>query len=246
MMSSMTKGALASIFILGIVSRACFCQTICNCPGMNDLTSEPQLSGELYTSSSFQPEPVTYFNREWLPADIMLADGGTLRNKMIRYNCQLDELFCLEPEFNQVLKLDKEGIKQFHFYNSQGDTSVWFKKLRVKKDLVADSSDVFVQQLYQGDASLFMLRTFYFDHREVVRVNNNYILKDIYKQDPVFYLKYAGNKIAEFKVFTKKNLLVLFPEKNDQIRSFFREASSFRIKSEPELVKLMGVLNSDF
>jgi hypothetical protein len=240
----MTKRALAYILFLGIVSRVCFCQTICNCPDINDLTSEPQLSGELYTSSSFQPDIVTWFNREWLRGDIFLKDGGILRNKNIRYNSMLDELFCLEPESNQILKLDKEAIQQFHFYNFQGDTSVYFKKFRIKKDLSVDSADVFVQELYHGNLSLYIIRSFYFDHREVVRINNNYILKDIYKEEPVYYLQYSTDKIIELKVFTRKSLFALFPQKKDQVRNFFRQISTFRIKSEPELKRLMEVLDT--
>ncbi len=240
----MTKKALVYIFYFFIASKACLSQMICSCSGLNNLKSETYLSGELLTSSSYQPDIVTYFNREWLSGDIFLKDGGKLGNKNIRYNSLLDELFCLEPESNQILKLDKEAIQQFHFYNFQGDTSVYFKKFRIKKNLSVDSADVFVQELYHGNLSLYIIRSFYFDHREVVRVNNSYLLKDIYKLEPVYFLEYSNNRIIEFKVFARKSLLTHFPEKKDQIKKFFRESPSFRVKSESGLIELMKVLDS--
>jgi hypothetical protein len=90
------------------------------------INSGPYLSGELFIPA--EPlEVITYFNSDWLLGDIYLANGEIVRNKYIKYNKLLDELFWLEPASNKIIKLDKEGILQFHFLNFQGDTSVYFK-----------------------------------------------------------------------------------------------------------------------
>jgi len=237
---NITLIVLFQVFISGI----CNGQAIIKNSTGNIAGSGPYISGELITSSSFQPDIVTYFNREWLPGDIILTEGGILRNKMIRYNSLLDELFCLEPESGRIIKPDKEAIVKFHFYNYYGDTAVYFKKLRINEDVSTDSVDAFVQQLYDGKLSLYIRRSLYLDHKEVVRVNNNYYLKDIYKVEPVFYLKHPVKGIYAFKALSRKSILALLPEKDDQIRKYFREAPKYRIKSEDDLIKLMGILDS--
>lgn len=237
------KLILALIVLLWITSRAVFCQIDCNSFGTNEPNSEPYLSGELFVSA-FPPDITTYFNRDWLIGDILLTDGRIIQNKKIKYNGLLDELFWLEPESNQTIKLDKEAIAQFHFHNFQGDTSVYFRKLKVKRNLLPDSTEVFVQVIYQGNVSLFVFHTFYFNHRETVYTDKSYILKDIYIEDPVYYMKLLNNEIVEFKRFSRKSIYTLVPGKKVQIKKFFRESISGRIKTNQEIIGLTKFLNS--
>jgi hypothetical protein len=69
------------------------------------------LTGELFAPVS-AVDPATWFNLEWLPGDIYLSTGEIVRNKLIRYNGLLDELFWKEPKSGNIIKLDsKHSVK---------------------------------------------------------------------------------------------------------------------------------------
>jgi hypothetical protein len=241
--SMKTKLLFLQLIFLGIVSCPGLCQTSCNCIDLNEINSEPLLSGEIFSPAS-SPDIVTYFNKNWLTGDIWLTDGSIIRNKKIRYNGLLDELFWLEQESNKTIKLDKEAIVRFHFQNIMGDTSVYFRRLKVKRNILADSTEIYGQEVYQGDLSLFVLHTFYLAGKEEIQLNNSYILKDIYKEDPVYYIKYLNNKVGGFKNFSRKRLYEFLPGKKDQIKRFFKENNPGKMNINPKLIKLMQFLNS--
>jgi hypothetical protein len=134
------------------------CQTAHNRIDLDKINPDRPLAGELYSPSS-APDIVTYFNRNWSMGDIWLTDGTMVRNKKIRYNGLLDELFWQEPVSNQTIKLDKGAVLRFHFQDLMGDTSVYFSKLKVKQNILADSLEIFGEEIYRGDLSLYILNT---------------------------------------------------------------------------------------
>jgi len=231
------------IVLLLITSGAVFCQIDRNTAATNETITEPFLSGELF-SPDLPPDITTYFNRDWLSGDIRLTDGRIVRNKRIKYNGLLDELFWLEPKSNLTIKLDKEGILQFHFLNYQGDTSIYFRKLKVKRDNFNDSIEIFGQELFHGNLSLYVIHSFYFKGTEIVPKNKKYILKDIYIEEPVYYIKFLNNKVVGFKRFSRKNVYAFVPDKKEQIRKFLRESIPGKIKNNQEIVGLVQFLSS--
>jgi len=239
----MIRFLFTCIFLSGLTSRAAFCQNECNCNGNDKLTTEPEISGELFSPAS-QPDIITYFNREWLSGDIFLMNGGIIKDRKIRYNGFLDELMLLEPESNQAIILDKEAILKFHILNFQGDTSVYFRKLKVKRDILNDSIEIFGQVLYQGKLSLFVFHSFYFDRSEIVQMNKRYYLKDIYKEDPIYYITFSDNETVGFKNFNRKNIYALMPVQKEQIKKFLNENNPGRIDTYHEIISVIQFLDS--
>ena len=237
------KIILIILILLGFVSQAGLCQTDRNFFVTNETDSEPLLSGELFNPTS-TPDIVTYFNKDWLSGEIWLTNGRIARNKKIKYNGLLDELFCIEPVSNLTIKLDKEAILQFHFLNFQGDTTIRFRKIKVKKDISNDSSDIFVQEIFNGNLALFILHTCYFAGMETVRINKGYFLKEAYKKEPVYYLRSPDNRIVEFKRFSRRILYSFMPDKKDQIRKYFRDSISGKIKTDQEIKSFIQFLSS--
>jgi hypothetical protein len=234
---------LIYIILLLITSRTVFCQNDLSNAGKAEINAEPNLSGELF-APALSPDITTYFNREWLPGDIFLADGRVVRNKKIKYNGLLDELFWLEPESNKTIQLDKGAILQFHFLNFQGDTSVYFRRLKVKRDILNDSIEIFGQELYRGDLSLYILHNFYFARRETVPMGKKYILKDIYLEEPVYYIRLLNKKAVGFKSFSRKNIYAFLPGKKEQIKKYFKEHRQGNINTNPEIIKLVQFLGT--
>lgn len=238
-----TKLFITNLFLLVIVSRVGMGQMNFNCFVTNSTDEEPLLSGELF-EPAMTPNIVTYFNKEWLSGDIWLTNGRIIRNKKIKYNGLLDELFWLEPESNQTIKLDKEAILRFHFFNFQGDTTIRFRKLKVKQDIFNDSSEIFVQEIDQGNLSLLISHSFYFAGKEAVRTKKSYYLKDVYKEEPVYYLSFHDNRLIKFRRFSRKNLCTSLPDKKDLIQEYFRDSASGKIKTDQEILDFVQYLSS--
>jgi hypothetical protein len=213
----------------------------CNCTDKTD--SGPFLPGEVFIPA--EPlDVITYFNIDWLPGDIYLANGEVAGNINIKYNKLLDELFWLEPASNKIIKLDKEGILGFHFLNLLGDTSVYFKRINAKRNALVDSSEIFGREIYKGKLSLFILYNFIIEQKELAIVNGVYCEKNIYGEEPIYYLQFLNNKAVGLTRLNRKNLCAVFPGKKDQIKKFFRENRQIDINYNLDLVWLAQFLSS--
>ena len=208
-----------------------------------DLTrSEPYLTGELITPD-LNVDQKTYFNSDWLSGDIDLSNGEVVRNQLINYNGLLDELFWQEPKSGNEIKLDKEAIKQFHFLNFKGDTSVYFRKIKIKRNIIADSSEIFGEEIYNGNLSLFVLHTFVRDGSELINVNGIPCQKDIYAEEPIYIFR-SASKTFITKNLNRKNLYLFAPDKKDKIKEFLKTNRSGSI-NKSYLIRLTQFLNTD-
>lgn len=203
-------------------------------------TYERELSGELFAPTL---DSITWFTQDWVYGDIFLSDGEIIRDKQIKYNGLLDELFWLEPKSGKTIKLDKEGILKFHFLNLDGDTSVYFRKLKLKQDILTDSREVFVQEIYNGKLSLFVLHTFHVERKEIFANNNVYFEREIYLEKPEYFLNFTNKRTVAVKSLTWKNLCIFIPDKKEQIKQFFKLARKVKIESYTHMILLMKFLN---
>ena len=216
-------------------------QTYSCCNNTGKLNSGSGLSGELFTK---QLDTLSTFTKYWFSGDIFLVDGEIIRSKYIKYSGLLDELFWFEPNSRKTIKLDKEAILQFRFLNVQGDTSVYFRKIKVKRDIFTDSSENYGQVVFEGGLSLFVLHTYNIIRTEVIRKNGNLFENSIYKEEPIYIFMFAANKTFIVKSLTQKKLGAVVPEKKDLIKGFFKETKLRKIKSYPDMLALMKFLNS--
>ena len=204
---------------------------------------QPNLTGELF-KPDLPIDEITYFNSDWLSADIYLSNGEIAKNKLIKYNGLLDELFWLEPKSKNIIKLDKEAILQFHFKNLNDDSTIVFRKIRVKKNSVSDSSDVFGQVMYEGRLSLFVLYTYKFAGTELSRKNGLLLENNVYSKIPFYIFGFTNHKTFLTKSLNRKSLYSFFPEERDQIKIFFRQIKQSKIESYYDISRLMKFLNS--
>lgn len=211
----------------------------CCCSGKSDF--EPNPTGELINTPV---DTNSYFNKDWLPADIVLAYERSLKNIKVKYNMLIDELLYKEPNSGKIVKLDKKPILRFHFLNYQGDTSLYFDKIRVKKDLVTDSADIFAQRIFTGKLSLLIFHNYFFERSELVSTGNGSFQRDIFTEKPVYYFKYINNKTVGLKRLNRKSIYKLFPAKRGQIKQFFKQTGHSKITTSPEIIILMRFLNS--
>ena len=206
-------------------------------------SSELCLTGELFTPD-FIVDGTTYFNSEWLQGNIYLSNGEVVKNKLIKYNGLLDELFWQEPKSKNVIKLDKEAILQFHFQNLNGDQTVFFKKIKVRRNYISDSSEVFGQVVYEGSLSLYILHTYKTAGTELFRKNGNLFEKTNYVEEPEYIFRLTSNKTFIIKNLYRKSFYAFAPDKKDQIKKFFMENRKSKFKNNSELIRLAQFLSS--
>jgi hypothetical protein len=233
----------APTIIILFMSKLLSGQINCCCNDIEKSASGPFLPGELFVPG--QPVDITtYFNQEWLEGDIFLSSGEIVRNKSIKYNGFLDELFWHEPGSENIIKLDKEAIRQFHYLNFNGDTSVYFRKIKIKLNSVSDSAEIFVQKIYDGNLSLFVSHTFYIDRRELVYSKGITLEKEIYREKLVYYLRSANNRTFVTTNLSPGGLSAFFPGKKEKIRGFFRLNKLGKIISNSDLIRVTQFLGT--
>ena len=209
-----------------------------------DLTaSEVCLTGELFTPD-FIVDGSTYFNSEWLPGDIYLSSGEVVRNKLIKYNGLLDELFWKEPKSNNVIKLDKEAILRFHFQNFNGDPAVYFTKIKVRRNNISDSSEAFGQVVNEGNLSLYILHDYKIAATELIRQNGKLLERTNYVEEPVYIFRLTNNKTFVFKHLNRKKLYSISPVNSEKIKEFLKTNRAGGLKDISYLRRLTQFLGT--
>jgi len=209
--------------------------------------SEVCLTGELFTPD-FVVDGSTYFNSEWLPGDIYLSSGEVVRNKLIKYNGLLDELFWQEPKSKNTIKLDKEAILRFHFQNFNGDTAVYFKKIKVRRNNISDSSEVFGEVVNEGSLSLYILHDYKTAATELIRQNGKLLERTNYVEEPVYVFILTNNKTFVFKRLNRKKLYSISPANSEKIKEFLKtnRAGGFKdISYLRRLTQFLGTLTQN-
>jgi len=189
-------------------------------------------------------DETTYFSEEWLPGSIFLTNGEIVNNKLIRYNGLLDNLFWLEPKSKRVIMLDKGSVQWFHFLDFQDDSTIYFRKIKIKRDIISDTCEIFAQEVFAGEMSLFVAHNFIVQRKELLHKDGIPYQKAIYEEEPVYYFRYADNKTVGLRFLTRKNLYAIFPESKAQLKQFLRENRQGKIWNHSELIKLAQFLNT--
>jgi hypothetical protein len=236
------KVILTHIILLVITFQHLSGQKNCRCNNIDKTDSEAYLSGELF-APALPVDAMTYFNQEWLSGDIFLSNGEIVRNKLIKYNGLLDELFWQEPKSKNIIKLDKEAILQFHFQNLNGDTSVYFRKIKFKRNIITDSSEVFGEVVYDGTLSLFVLHTFFIERRELINMNGIPIEKDIYAEEPIYIFRFSNNKTFVTKSLKRNSLYAFSRSNKDKIKEFLKANKIGKFINNSYLIRLTKFLS---
>jgi hypothetical protein len=209
-----------------------------------DVTAPEQLlTGELF-AQAYTIDAATFFNKEWLPGDIYLSNGEVVKNKLLRYNGLLDELLWQEPKSNNIVKLDKEAIRQFHFRNLNGDTSVYFRKIKIKKSMIADSSEIFAELIYEGSLSLLVFHNIIIEGREHILKNGNSYEKNVYAEEPVYIFRYINNKTFFTTKLNRRSLFAFLPENKNKIKEFLKSDKTGKFIYNTDLIRLTQFLNT--
>lgn len=202
-----------------------------------ELTGSPKpnsgfVTGELY-NGNLQAD--TYLDPDWTEGDLLLVTGEKINNVLLRYNGLTDELFWKEPVADKIIKVDKESVKGFHFNDFRGDTTVYFKRMKIKKDYVSDSAFCFLQEIDFSRIRLYIYHSKFFLKRETYSLNRKTSIRDVYIEEPVWFIE-SGSKLSVFRKVTRKALIAAYPDKSEMIKKYFRNSASGRIRTSAEMI----------
>jgi hypothetical protein len=238
-----TKIIIAHAILLMIGFQNLYSQSSGSHENYKITNSDPYLTGDLFTPA-LTVDPTTYFNPEWLAGDIFLSNGEIVRNKLIKYNGLLDELFWKEPKSKNIIKLDKEAILQFHFQNYNGDTSVYFRKIKARRNILADSALVFGQAINYGSSSLFVIHAFKKEGTELIRKNGVPYEKNVYAEEPIYIFRFTNNKTFVTKSLNRRNLYTFSPGNKDKIKEFLKKNRTSGSLDNSYLLRLTQFLST--
>lgn len=200
------------------------------------------VAGELY-SGILQSD--TYLNPEWTEGDMLLETGEKISNVYLRYNGLTDELFWREPVADKIIKVDKESVKGFHFNDFRGDTTVYFRRMKIKKDYVSDSTLCFLQEIDFINIRLFIYHSKFFLKRETYSVSGKTSIRDVYIEQPIYFIQ-TGSQLAVFRKITRKILCAVYPEKQVMIREYFGKSASGRTGTLFEIISFLQFFDTAF
>lgn len=200
------------------------------------------VAGELY-AGDLQSD--TYLNPDWIEGDLLLETGDRINNVFLRYNGMTDELFWREPVLNNVIKVDKESVRSFHFNYFRGDSAVFFARMKIKKDFVSDSTSCFLQEIVFSRIKLYIYRSKSFLRKENYSVNGKISMRDIFIEQPVYFIL-SDSGLSVFKIFNGHALCKAYPDKSDLIRKYIRNSASGRLKTHNEIISIIYYLDTCF
>ena len=229
-------------FAQGVIAQK---SSSCSCSNIINGASEPNLPGDLFYEKNVST-PNIYFYPDFLEGDIYLKNGECSKGKYIRYNGLKDEIIMLQKDSVVFIKLDKYYINAFTLNIYHGSDTVFFKKIKVKLDMEADSSYVFGQLLYEGNLSLYVYRRSVPAGMEINSTGSGMYGKDIFVFSPIYYFMLPDKTTIGFKSFRKKHIIKLFPGKEDEVKKLLKENHQKHYKGEYDLRRIAYILNMLF
>jgi hypothetical protein len=186
----------------------------------------------------------TFINKLPIVSDIHLIQNKQVTNAPILYNGYNDEVVLQDTNQLKLIQLDKDLITGFRFYKFNNDTNVLFEKIKVKKVVYLDSTEIFAQLLHADKVSLYAYHTIYVAQIQYLRDDNDRIIdKPIFKPKTVYYFKLPGNKTIGFEKLRKKHLYSLFPDKKEEIDQKFKEYKKRRLRTENDFIQITKIIS---
>lgn len=211
-----------------------------NCDSLFREIMEPKLIGDFFFNQ-FLSRGSQYFIDKWLEGTVLLSNNKEVKDKKLRYNGYIDRLIRVTDNFQQV-KLDKESVIGFTLYDAAANRNYTFRKIKIREEFLPDPIEVYAQQLYQGNISLYA-------RRQVKKTGtdqdpgNRYMIYKFEKRTTYFFC-YAGEPSSGFRKINRRNVLNDFPDRKEQIKNLLRINKFRKINSEDDLIKIAELVSS--
>ena len=204
---------------------------------INEKYFDQGLSGKLNNPPHQPIGNQHYPSEDWLLGDVLLENGIVVRDKRLRYNGYLDELFWLYEGDYQQIQLDRNFIKEYTLYKQGRLEPVIFRKINIDAPLITSRDNVFGELLYEGSLQLYAYRRVFGSRPgEIGEVGT------IISPSPLFVLILPEGTSKILRRINRRNLLNLFPDKRREIRNMLSDNRIFRLRSEQDLLDAVRLL----
>lgn len=202
---------------------------------------EPRLYGEVY-NTELPTHGSPFLFTEWAEGSIFLSSGEVARDKMLRYNGFMDELFWFNPDNNSSVILDKRAVSGFSIPDPLTGDSLNFRRLTLQLPYSTGQTEAFAEVLYEGDFSLFVHRRIEEDGKHVVFRNNRRVELPSLKHKPIYLIKLPGHGLVQITRMRKSFFYDLMPGMRDAMRQALSNHPS-RLRNERVLIDAVRVLD---
>lgn len=178
-----------------------------------------------------------YVFETWYPGEVFLNNKKKVAISQLNYNCFENEIAYKEPG-SEVIRLVNRYTVDFFQINVSGQSLTF-----VPVKLGEDAEPVFVRILYDAASKVYKVH-----QKEFLKANyeggysaDRKFDEFVDKYD-ILFMKQGENTLYKAKN-SKKYMISLFPEKENEISSFIKE-EKLDLKQDESIVKLMVYFDS--
>lgn len=222
---------LILIILLTISALKLFAQDVCECSSILVLkATDEKLFGTVVGRS---PDSRQFYTAEWNKGSVLLTNGKTVTDEILKYNGFLNKFFVYKPVTGQLVIVDDEEIMEVSLDDPGRSETKHFVKKRVKELYTADSADTYLEVLTAGPATLYAWRKM-----EYFPASNDY------KPDMRYYVSMSGKGVNQVEP-RNKNFLILTGEMEEILKTRFRK-EGLNIKREEDFIQAVNLYNELF
>jgi hypothetical protein len=165
-----------------------------------------------------------YPSEDWIRGNVMLINDIVVKNKLLRYNGYLDDLFWLSEGDYQQVQLDKKLIREFELYLPGSKSPAKFRRIQVRAPLYIGKNEIFGELLHEGEQlSLYAHRRVIGTTRGDYVVGNKLYGGMLVKPSHLYLFVLRDGSTRIIRRLRRRSVLDLFPENRNEIRSIIRE-----------------------
>jgi hypothetical protein len=240
---NMDKTGLLLFFLLSISPGGLYSQELTTGSGpAGEDYFEQGLSGALYIPGRKLIGDPWFPSEKWTRGDVRLTSGVWVRDKMLRYNGYLDELFWLSGADYSQVKVDRDLISEFILHSPPGD--IRFTRITVHVPPIIWNREVLGEILYEGNISLYCYRrvieTGLGDHL----VGNRQVGGRKITPSHLYIMELPCGSQTTISRIRRSSILNLFPENRNEIRRLLRQ-NRLGPSNSRELAEVLKLLDEN-
>lgn len=163
-----------------------------------------------------------YYINEWLNGDVTLINGAVARDKKLRYNGLLDEVFWLHEESLQHIKLDRHLISEFCLTLPDSGDSLLFRRIETDALRLSRTGDIFVQVLYDDVISLYAYRRIARRGDVVEKRGRARIMLTEIEPAHIYFFILPDKKVVTLENISRRSVYRAFREKRNELGRYLR------------------------
>ncbi len=164
-----------------------------------------------------------YPDEEWHRGSVVLNNGTEVKNKLLRYNGYLDELFWLHEGDYQQVQVDKDMIKEFRIPGPEAGKLSVYRRININAPVLAGNADIFGELLHEGDISVYAWRRIIETTRDDQRIGEIIYGGMRIKPAHIYIIRLPDDTVHTTRRISRRRILDMFPENRREIRRLLRE-----------------------